>query len=158
MVLPEQIIASFDEILDYVYGRRYGRDNPHKSDEQTAHKWIEEGITLAIATAVFYHRMSQMHERFLRQPDDRDRSNIPGSLKVFDENIESAIRRVKNEGQADPWESIDARWRARIGSFLKTSLWHPDLWGPSPDEFGFRGPSRLLTEMRDRAEEKKNAN
>lgn len=155
--MPQHIIAAFDEILDYVYGRRYGRDNPHKSDTETAQDWIDGGITLTIATAVFYHRMSQMHERFLRQQDDRDRSNIPGSLKVFDENIESAIRRVKNEGQTDPWESVDSRWRMRIGYFLKNRKWLDDLWGPAPDQPGCRAPVRLLGELISAAKVKKNA-
>jgi hypothetical protein len=71
-----QIIEAFDECLEFVYGRQYGRDNPHRSDSQTAARWIDGGLTLPVACFVFYRQMNLLHEKWLRD-DLKDRSHIP---------------------------------------------------------------------------------
>jgi hypothetical protein len=146
---PEAIISAFDEILDYVYGRSRGRDYPSKFDNKTAKEWIEEGLTVPIASAVFYHRMSIMHERWLRQFNPSDKTNIPQHLGLFDENIRSAIARVKCGGApVEVWELSESRWKARLRGFFSKKLWIEDLWGPSPDKPGCRAPSDLIAEAK----------
>lgn len=142
---PEQIIAAFDECLDYVYGRRYGRNNPHTSDIATAIRWIAAGLTLPVACFVFYRQMNLMHERWMRD-DLKDRAHIPHSLKVFDEAIDSAIRRAR-DGEVSTWDLEDSRWRARLtGWKRKSSFWLEDHWGPPPGSPGCRVPGAVRRE------------
>jgi len=94
---PEKIIEAFDVCLVYVYGYRDARDNPHKTDMETATKWIEAGLSVEVACFVFFDRMNWMHEKHLRFHSKSDRTNIPTCLKIFDQNIEAAIRRAKGE-------------------------------------------------------------
>lgn len=148
MTEPIDIIKAFDEVLDYVYGRRWGRDYQHKSDEETARSWCAEGLTVPLATMVFFNRMNYMHEKWLRQSNLSDRSNIPHSLKIFDENIHSAIRRAQNGGsEIEPWELIESQWRARVLFWLTEKIWNEDMFGPSPDDSACRTPHRLLIEL-----------
>lgn len=143
----DQIIASFDQIVDYVYGRRYGRDNPHITDQKTAETWIEQGLTLPIACAVFMRQLSVMHEHWLRQVDHTDRKNIPTTLKFFDEKIQTAIMKIEQKFENEYIDVEGEKWRNRIGFWLKGYAWYENLWGPVPGEPGCRAPSRLLAEM-----------
>lgn len=145
----EDIIAAFDECLDFVYGRRWGRDNMHKTDMQTAQEWILAGVTVPLATIVFHTQMVRMHERWLHQHDLSDRSNIPGCLKIFDENIESAIRRQLAGGaELDVWEQVDSQWRARVKGWIKNpNAWNIDMWGPLPNANDCRVPKRVIAEL-----------
>ena len=153
-VSPSQVIEAFDECLEFVYGRRYGRDNPHRSDQQTAARWIDAGLTLPIACFVFHRQMNILHEKWLRD-DLKDRSHIPHSLKPFDENIESAIRR-HTQGDVTQWDIEESKWRSRIAGWLKKpSLWNQNMWGPSPDNLACRAPKALIREALDRAEAKR---
>lgn len=146
-----EIIQAFDEILDYIYGRSRGRDYHHKSDPETASRWIKEGITLPIASVVFYQKIVVMHEAWLRCTLG-DREAIPHSLKVCDEAIMAAISRVKAGGEPIAvWEQSQSQWVARARGFITKKLWNRDMWGPTPDEPNCRCPPRLL------AEAKKNA-
>ena len=74
----EQIIECFDAIRDYIWGYGRGRDNPHKSDRETAKRWISEGLIVPIAAIVFFDRMGDMHERWLRT-DAKDRTHLPAA-------------------------------------------------------------------------------
>lgn len=96
-----------------------------------------------------------MHERWLRD-EIKDRSHIPHSLKVFDENIEVAVRRAK-DGEVTPWDLIESQWRARIIGWKKNPVhWQDNMWGPPPDQAGCRAPSSLLNELVMEAKAKKN--
>lgn len=144
-VSPAQIIQAFDACLDYVYGSRYGRDNPHKSDAETAQHWIDDGLTVPVAYFVFHRQMSIMHEKWLRD-DLRDRSHIPHSLKLFDENIEAGIRRA-NGDEVTPWDMEESKWRSRIKGWKRNpDFWNVDMWGPRPNQLGCRAPCALLKE------------
>lgn len=146
---PDQIIAAFDECLDFVYGRRWGRDYRHKSDVETAQRWVAAGITIPIASIVFYQRMTYMHEKWMGNHDLSDRSKIPHSLKLFDENIEAAIRRVAAGGaEVDMWEQAQSQWRARISFWLKKpESWRVEMWGEPPGHSDCRAPHSLLAEL-----------
>lgn len=145
---PEEIIIAFDECREYFFGCALGRDNPQKSDLETAQAWIDEGVTLATATIVFTEQMAWMHEKFLKHGGGKDRSYLPASLKVFDENIEVAIRKVKNGGHFDIWESEILRWRCRCRAWSKDpSSWKVGHWGPAPFEKGCRVPKEVLANL-----------
>ena len=144
---PDHIIAAFDEILDYVYGRSRGRDYPSKFDKVTAQEWIDEGLTLPIACCVFYTRMSMMHERWLRQRDPHDKTNIPQHIGIFDENIRAAIRRYNAGGEPlAVWEIAESKWRSRLSIWFTQQKWLEDMWGPKPGDEGCRVSTRLLAE------------
>lgn len=144
---PEDIIGAFDECLIYLYGQRYARDNPHKTDMETAKKWVDDGLKLEIACFVFFDRMNYMHEKHLRHHGKGDRSDIPGSLKLFDENIECAIRKMGGE-ELDEWEKVNNQWRSRFKGWQKDrKLWRPEMWGPEPFEIGCRVPSAILARV-----------
>jgi hypothetical protein len=145
-ITPTQIIEAFDECLEYVYGRSYGRDNPHKSDDETALRWIDAGLTLHVACFVFYRQMNIMHELWTRD-NLRDRSHIPHSLKVFDENIEAGIRRHKGGGDWSASDMVDSLWRARLRVWTESpSWWNHDMWGPPPGTPGCRAPRAVIAE------------
>lgn len=147
MEKPQKIIEAFDECLTYIFGPSFARDNPHKSDMETAKRWAKDGLSVIVATMVFYDRMTYLHERFLRVQDKRDRSLIPHSLKLFDENIEAALRRQKGE-TVDLWEAELSRWRARCKFWVKNHLsWRESMWGPAPFENGTRVPGAILREI-----------
>lgn len=151
---PEEIVAAFDEILDYVFGRSRGRDYPAKEDIKYATQWLEQGLTLPIACAVFYHRMSAMHDLWLKQINHADNKHIPATLKFFDEAITAGINRHKAGGEPiASWEQSESQWRARLRLFfnrLPNRCWNHDLWGPAPDEDGCRASPRLLAEAKKR--------
>lgn len=148
-LIKDDIISAFDEILDYVYGRSRGRDYPSKFDYKVAQEWIDEGVTLPIACCVFYIRMSIMHERWLRQKDVHDKTNIPQHLGLFDENIRLAITRIKSGGGPIAiWEQSESQWRARIKGFYSNNIWLSDMWGPRPGEEGCRVPLRFMKEKK----------
>jgi hypothetical protein len=118
---------------------------PPQSDKETAARWIEAGLTLPVACFVFYRQMNIMRERWLRD-DIKDRSHIPHSLKVFDENIEVAIRRAK-DGEISAWDVADTQWRARIKGWIKNPFrWVENMWGPPPNHPECRAPLSLITE------------
>lgn len=145
---PAEIIAAFDACLDFIWGRRYGRDYPSKDDEKFAVEWISEGLTVAVACCVFYQRMSMMHERWLRQINHNDKTNIPRNIGVFDENIRAACARIRSDGEPiSTWEQSESQWVARMGTWLKGKKWLSDLWGPAPGETGCRVPPRLLASL-----------
>lgn len=152
MTTAESIIEAFDEILDYVYGRSRGRDYAAKDDLQYAKDWVERGLTVPIASAIFYHRMSIMHERWCRNRDPNSHENWPAVLKVFDDNILSALNRVAAGGEPIAvWEQSESQWRARIRLFfnkLPKRCWNHDLWGAAPDEPNCRAPTRLIEEAK----------
>lgn len=142
---PEDVISAFDEVREFIFGHSLGRDNPHASDMATAKRWIGEGLTFVTAVIVFFEQMSWMHEKFLRFGGSKDRSYLPASLKVFDENIDNAIRRSKSGGQSEFWENEISRWRSRCKTWLKKPhLWNTDQWGPHPFESGCRVPKEIL--------------
>lgn len=147
---PEEIVSAFDECREYVFGRSLGRDNPHASDITAAKKWIAMGLTLPIAVIVFHEQMTWMHEKFLRFGGAKDRSYLPAALKVFDENIETAIRKVMNGGHFDIWENEVVKWRARCKAWKKhPELWRFEDWGPEPLKRGCRVPRDVLMEFAD---------
>jgi hypothetical protein len=149
LVRPEDIVSAFDECRDYVFGRSLGRDNPHASDLVTAKRWVSEGLTLTIAVIVFHEQMSWMHEKFLRFGDGKDRRYLPTSLKVFNENIETAIRRMQNGGHFDTWESEILKWRSRCKGWKKDpNLWRAESWGPPPFHDGCMVPREVLKELK----------
>jgi hypothetical protein len=89
--------------------------------------------------------MTWMNEKFLRFGGAKDRSYLPASLKVFDENIETAIRKVQNGGHFDTWESEILRWRSRCKGWKRNpGLWNENAWGPPPSEAGCRAPMEVL--------------
>jgi hypothetical protein len=145
---PEEIIKAFDDVREYVFGYSLGRDNPHASDKETAKSWLESGLTLVVAVIVFSEQMNWMHEKFLRYGHAKDRSYLPASLKVFNENIEAAIRKSKGDGAFDEWEKEISKWRSRCkGWKRKKSLWRHEMWGPEPFEKGSRIPKSILMEL-----------
>ena len=144
---PEDIVRAFDVCLVYLYGQRYARDNPHKTDMETATLWIDKGITLEIACFVFFDRMSYLHEKHLKNHDKGDRSDIPHSLKLFDDNIECAIRKIGGD-ELDEWEKVNNQWRARCRGWKKDrKFWRPEMWGPEPFKEGTRVPNSILNEI-----------
>lgn len=146
---PQQIIAAFDEILDYVYGRNRGRDYESKDDAKYAQDWIDQGLTIPIASAVFYQRMEMMHERWLRNHDPHSQVNYPAVLKLFHENIFAALNRVKQGGeQLAVWELSESKWKARLNGWYGKKLWNRDMFGPTPDEPDCRCPPRLMAEAK----------
>ena len=146
---PDDIVKAFDDCREYIFGHSIGRDNPHKDDKETAEKWIKDGLTFVVAVMVFYEQMNWMHEKFLRFGNGKDRQYLPASLKVFDENIEAAIRRAKNGGQSDFWERGIAQWRARCNGWIKDkSLWRENSWGAEPFKEGNRVPKQVLDELK----------
>lgn len=145
---PKELIKAFDECRDYIFGYSLGRDNPHKDDEATAEHWITAGVTLVVAVMVFFEQMSWMHEKFLRFGGAKDRSYLPASLKVFDDNIAAAIRRSNGGGQSEPWENNIAQWRSRCKAWQRNkSSWISNHWGSEPFEDGCRVPKEILTEL-----------
>lgn len=147
-IQPEDIIAAFDAALDYIYGRSRGRDYPAKSDLEYAAAWLQEGLTLHVACFVFYHRMSGMHELWLRQKDHRDDKHIPATLKFFDESIRSGIARHKAGGEPiASWEQSESQWIARIKGWIDNGRWLTDAWGSRPFEEGCRAPQRLIDKV-----------
>jgi len=144
---PDQIIAAFDEIRCFIWGDQYARYQPYKDDAKTAERWIEHGITLPIASVVFFQRMSLMHERWLRDDVD-DRSNLPNSLKVFDEDIRIALIRLKGN-ELSHWDKEESKWLARLNGFKKNQAhWNVDMWGERPDHPDCRAPQHLLIELK----------
>jgi hypothetical protein len=125
------IVKAFDQCLDYTYGRELGRDNPHKSDIETAQRWVAAGADLVLCVMVFTQQMAWMHEKYLRSGHLRDRALIPHSLKVFDENIAAAIRLVK-AGGVDDTEKAYSLWRSRVKGWQRNPrLWRTESWGPA---------------------------
>jgi len=152
MTTPDDIIRAFDDCLDYIFGRALGRDNPHATDAATARKWLADGLTLVIAVIVFHEQMNWMHEKFLRFGNAKDRSYLPSALKVFNDNIETAIRRHQNGGQLDEWDRRDSQWRARVKGWARNPrLWRQDMWGPPPGQPGCRLPRSVLVELKEAA-------
>lgn len=146
---PDDIVKAFDECREYIFGYGLGRDNPHKEDKATADRWIKDGLNLVVAVMVFYEQMNWMHEKFLMFGNGKDRKYLPASLKVFDENIEVAIRRSKNGGQTEFWEAEICKWRARCKGWLKDRrLWQENMWGSQPFEAGNRVPKLVLEEIK----------
>jgi hypothetical protein len=144
---PNDLISVFDRILVYVYGARYASDNPHKSDAATAELWASLGCDVVIASIVLYDRMNAMHERHLRIVDKEDRSNIPGTLKVFTDNIGAALRRQSGE-EIDGAEKAYSQWRARVkGCKKNANLWMLEQWGPAPNQPGCRVPRSVMAEF-----------
>jgi hypothetical protein len=134
-------------VLVYVYGVRYARDNPHKSDGETAALWETLGCDEVIAAIVLSDRMNAMHERHLRAADKEDRSNIPGTMKLFTENIEAALRKQSGE-EIDETDKTYSLWRSRCKGWKKSpELWRAEMWGPAPDQLGCRAPKSVLEEM-----------
>ena len=127
---PYDIIDAFDDCLTYVYGKKYAREYPAKNDSKKAAAWIARGLTVPIATIVFYHQMTRMHERWRRQPE-KDRTEIPGSIGVFDENLEAAILRASGV-ELDFRERADASWRNRFKGWIKGFPWYENMWGMPP--------------------------
>lgn len=155
-ISPEQVIAAFDDCLDFIYGRSRGRDYISKEDIKYATEWIEEGLTIHVACFVFYHRMSAMHELWVKQLDPNDNKHIPATLKFFNEAIMDGISRWKRGGEGIAvWEQSESQWKARLNGFYSKNLWNTDLWGPRPGESECRVPPRLLTEVKALAENKK---
>lgn len=149
---PEDIIAAFDEILDFVFGRSRGRDYPSKHDRTYAEQWLALGITYPIACSVFHHQMNRMHEAWLHNHNARDTKNIPQHMGIFDEHIKSAIERMKRGGESlSVSDVIDGQWRQRIRYWLKKpSMWNEIMrnhWGDPPDESTCRAPLYLLVEL-----------
>jgi hypothetical protein len=150
MLKPQDIINAFDHAIIYIYGQRYARDNPHKSDLETAERWIEEGLDLITAAFVFYDRMIWMHEKHLRDRSG-DRTHVPASLKLFDDNITNAIRRANGDEVTD-FERQISQWRARMIGFQKNpAFWRADMWGPPPDHPDTRMPKQIINECKKRA-------
>jgi hypothetical protein len=144
---PQDLIDVFDRILIYVYGLRFSRDNPHKSDSATAQLWTSLGCDIVIASIVLFDRMNAMHERHLRIVDKEDRSNIPGTMKVFTENIEAALRRQSGE-EVDSADKAYSQWRSRVkGWKSNVDLWRLEHWGPPPFADGCRVPKSVLAEF-----------
>lgn len=158
MTTPESIIGAFDEILDYVFGRSRGRDYPYKTDSEIAQEWIDQGLTLPIACAVFYHQISRLHENWSKQHNHNDRKNIPSTLKFFNDYMLAAIQRVRAGGEPIAvWEQSESQWRARIKSwYAGNGRWLKEMWGPEPGTDGCRAPPRLLLELKPKVK-KKNA-
>lgn len=143
---PDELIKIFDDCLEYVYGRRMGRDNPYKEDRATAQAWIDDGLEPFLAAIVFHEQMSKMHERFLH--NNQDRKHVPCSLKVFSENIDAAIHRYKRGGNYDVWENQDLQWRSRVKGWMKRpELWQIEHWGPAPGKIDCRVPKSVLREL-----------
>jgi hypothetical protein len=141
------LIETFDRVLVYVYGARYARDNPHKSDMETATLWASLGCDSVIAAIVLFDRMSAMHERHLRVVDKSDRTHIPCTMKVFTENIEAALRR-QSGAEIDDMEKVYSLWRSRIAGWRKKpTLWLTEMWGPVPFQPGCRAPRSVLSEF-----------
>jgi hypothetical protein len=143
---PEELIEVFDRILVYIFGNRYARDNPHATDMATAKLWAEQGCDAVIAAIVLYDRMSAMHERHLHTVDKTDRTNVPGTLKLFTDNIEAALRR-ESDAEVDECEKWYSQWRSRLTSWKKKGLWLTEMWGPKPDQDGCRAPKSLISEF-----------
>lgn len=142
---PEDYIAAFDEVREHIFGFGLGRDNPHKTDMATAQLWINDGVSLTLATLVFTEQMNWMHEKFVRYGNGKDRSYLPAALKVFDENIETALNKQKNGGHFDNFETEILRWRSRCKSWQKNpNSWIENSWGPKPNEAGNRVPGEVL--------------
>ena len=65
-------------------------------------------------------------------------------MKVFDENIQSAILRFQR-GEVEVWEGEISRWRSRMNGWKRNSgLWNESMWGPAPDQPGCRAPKEIL--------------
>lgn len=137
----EEIVKLFDECREYVFGYGEGRDNYYADDLETAKSWIDGGVNYFLAAIVFYEQMTWMHEKYLKF---RDRKHMPSSLKVFDENIKTAIRRQKNGGNFESWEQEIAQWAARYRTWQKKRLWDYNNWGPDPSQSGTRVPKSVL--------------
>jgi len=147
MPTPSGLIDAFDRCLIYVYGQAFARDNPNKTDMETAKRWVDLGADQIVVSWVFFDRMSWMHEKHLRGQNQKDRKNVPGSLKLFDENVVAAIRRVKGGGQTDAWEASLSLWRSRLKGWSKApQLWRIEMWGPPPFEEGCRVPKSVLND------------
>jgi hypothetical protein len=147
MTEPHEIVKAFDECLDLTFGRALGRDNPHKDDAATAQQWLNAGATIVICVMVFTREMAWMHEKYLRSGRLRDRQFIPHSLKIFEDNILSAIRTAKS-GSVDVTDKVDSLWRSRIAGWCKNQdLWRHEMWGPAPNETGCRAPKSILIKM-----------
>lgn len=145
-VTPNAIIQAFDDCLEYVWSRNYGRDNPQKTDHETAQRWINEGLTNFGATIVFYEQMVRMHERWLRH-DAASREDIPKAIKIFEENIQTMIYKLKH-GAPEVWEVELSKWLARCRGWMKApELWNTDMWGPAPNENGTRAPKNILVDL-----------
>lgn len=145
---PAQIIDVFDRTLIHIYGSTYARENPSKNDHKTAATWIAEGLDPIVAAWVFWDRMSWMHEKSLRHHDKSDRTNIPGSLILFDENIRSALRRINTGShEIDGVDRVYSQWRSRLNSWQKAKIWLDDMWGPNPDNPECRVPRSVLVEL-----------
>lgn len=142
------IIEAFDACLEFIWGQRYGRDNPHASDMKTAKAWVEQGLTVPIASIIFYKNMDRMHERWLHNIDPKDRKNLPALLSIFDDNIQAALNRVAIGGEFDAWEAEIGRWRARFIGWKNGREWNYEQWGPRPDQTGTRIPKEILTGLK----------
>ncbi|MDE2099114.1 MAG: hypothetical protein KGL39_17805, partial [Patescibacteria group bacterium] len=93
-------------------------------------------------------QMNWMHEKFLRYGNGKDRKYFPGTLKLFNENIESAMRKYKNGGQFDEAERSDSRWRARCKAWMKNpNLWQENQWGSAPNTLTTRVPKTIIKEL-----------
>jgi hypothetical protein len=147
MTEPHEIVKAFDGCLDITFGRPLGRDNPHKDDAATAQRWLDTGATIVICVMVFTREMAWMHEKYLRSGHLRDRQFIPHTLKVFEDNILSAIRTAKS-GSVDETDKVDSLWRSRIASWRKKPHhWRREMWGPEPCQPGCRAPKSILDEF-----------
>lgn len=145
---PEDFVRAFDEVLIYVFGQSYGRENPHKMDMRTAQKWIDEGLNLTCAVLMLHDQMVGMHERHLHDlsDDQKNRDNVPACLHLFNEHVEIVIRRF-DRGEMSVWEGEESRWRSRIKGFKKNpKLWNEDMWGAPPTEKNCRAPKKLIVE------------
>lgn len=141
------IIAAFDQCRAYIFGYAFARDHPHITDTKTANEWIDKGLSLVVAVMVFFEQMNWMHEKFLRYGQGKDRSYLPASLKVFNDNIEAAIRKSKGY-EVDNFDKSMSLWRSRCLAWKKNQkLWIVNMWGPPPSEKNNRVPHLIVEEL-----------
>jgi len=136
-ITPELIILAFDDCIAYIYGNDDRREYQHRDDDKVARSWIEKGATLTICMAVFCKQLEWMAE------NGRER---PTCLSVFDENIESAIHRIRGD-YLEPWELNLSRWKARVLCWKKNpSSWKENMFGPPPDSPDTQTPKSVLVD------------
>lgn len=143
---PQQIIETFDEVLDAIYGRENGRDYPAKDDFALATKWIGRGATVEICRAVFIDQMERLHAKWVDRASATDRSMIPHGLKIVDEYVELALLAPTRliDGQAMRF----SQWRARVIGWARTGIWFDSLYeSKPPNAVGTRVPQTVLNDL-----------
>jgi hypothetical protein len=136
-----ELIAIFDRVQVQVFAG-LARQQPTGKDMVTATRWLEAGLTLEAAPALF--------EAIFRSLQERGKQ-VPKSLVFVDSEVMAFVSERK-VAKGDPREYFGTdragqlleEWYWRLQRYHARNKWDEDQWGPRPGETGCRVPAMVF--------------